>query len=392
MSISIPSGFGGSMNHNLKSDYDFLETAQKSFGDGLKQNYYGVEAPVDGPPKTLHDWNFDGLRTMRHAFKSVYQEHLKVEKDQLKATMKALKTLVAGDADVLVFNPEVIQPTLIDTFKRATPATAMVQKIPAVGKTVHVPQRDARQSPSWGAGDGATLTAVDQSFAEYTVDQAYLYMPGAVANAASSLTETVRNLMATSRQKHMEDLMFYKEQVFFRGDVSGTSNVASAIDLSAESSSYSGILEKMEDASKLVDLAGARSINLGDGLDIIENIEDNGGVPGIIFCDRGTFTKIRREASSQSRIDPNTPIFGFSSREFNIDGVTVAWTPGLTNTANQRVMVGYDLRAVAEYPLKAPELVKVGQEMADRRAFFIRNYSTLGIQATSWMYGYADGV
>jgi len=395
MSVSIPQGFGTS-GLGLGDDRQVARKAVKSYGDAIDYNFYGVQADVKEGPKTLHDWNFDGLAIKQAEFKAVYQAHLKDKKspgykNQLKAVMQAIKTLSAGDTDTLVFNPEIIQPNLIDTYRRATPAIAMVQKIPAVGKTVHVPTRDARTTPAWGDGGGGALTIVDQSFGEYTTDQAYLYNPGAVSNAAQKLTETVRNLLSTSRQKNMEDLMFYKEQVFFRGDVSGTSNVASAIDLSAEASSYSGILEKMEDASRLTDLAGARSYNLGDALDIIEKIEDNGGVTGVIFCDRGGFTKLRKDAASSSRIDPDTPKFGFSTREFNVDGVPVVWTPGLTNTANQRVMVGMDFRAVAEYPLLQPELVQAGQEVADRTAFFIRNYTTLGVQATDWMYGYVDG-
>lgn len=365
---------------NPIDDADALEMALKAYRGTVKKNYYGVPGGVKDIAKGLDEWNADGLVALHLD----YNRRLKENKGDV------LKTLGAASASTLVFNPEIIQPKLIDKVKRRSPAQAAISKTPAVGKTVHVPTRTTGVTPIWGAGDGAALTGLDQTFVEVTADQAYLYTPGSVAWAAQALTEKTINLLAESMQAHMLDHIQYKEQVMFRGDVSGTSAVASAIDLSAESSSYKGLFEVLEDDTLLVDLAGARGINIGDIELQFEFIEDAGGEPGVTYMDRATYTRVRKEAAAAGRIDFSVPKFGFGLREFNIDGIPQVWSPGLVSTAAQRSAVSLDFRAWGEYPLKPPEMVDVAQQMADKKEFFIRNYSTQVIQNSSWAYAHVD--
>ena len=359
---------------------DILKRSLNFYGEAAEMNYYGVPAAPDDVAKHLSDWNADGLvnRVLD------YRTRLEENKGDV------LKTLGAATSSTLVFNPEIIQPRLIDTVKRKFPAVTSIAKTPAVGKTVHVPVRSAGVQTIHGAGDGAALTGLDQTFVEVTGDQIYLYTPGSVAWAAQKLTEKTINLLAESMSAHMLDHQFYKEKLFFRSDVSGASGVASAIDTSAESTKFKGLFEQLEDDSRLVDLANARGINIGDIEEQYFQIEDLGGEPGITFMDRATYSRVRKEAAAQGKIDFDTPKYGFGLREFNIEGTPCVWTPGLVSTTAQRAAVSLDFRAWGEYPLLPVEMVEVAQQMADKKEFFLRNYTTLIIHTSKWAYAHVD--
>ena len=360
---------------------DILKRALNLYGEAADMNYYGVPAAPDDVAKHLGDWNADGLLNRHRDFRSRLTEN----------KGDVLKTLGAATASTLVFNPEIIQPRLIDTVKRKFPAVTSIAKTPAVGKTVHVPVRTTGVQTIHGAGDGAALTGLDQTFVEVTGDQIYLYTPGSVSWAAQKLTEKTINLLAESMSAHMLDHQFYKEKLLFRSDLSGTSAVSSAIDVSAEATGFEGLFEQLEDDSKLIDLANARGINIGDIEEQYFQIEDAGGEPGITFLDRASYSRVRKEAAAQGKIDFDTPKYGFGLREFNIEGIPCVWTPGLLSATGSRAAVSLDFRAWGEYPLLPVEMVEVAQQMADKKEFFLRNYTTLIIHTTKWAYAHVDG-
>ncbi len=371
--------YGSELNQN-----EIAIKSIESWGPAIKDKvYYGVYAPMDGPGMELKDWRFDGLKTLTEQYRNAVKAH----KGDVGA---ALKTLKPSDASTLTFNPEIIRPLQIDEVKRRTPALSAIQKLPLIGKTVNEPIRTAGVQPIWTAGDGAALTGLDQTFTPKTADVAYLNTPGSVSGGAQKLTESSINLLAESRQGHMMDHMQFKSQVLFRGDASGSSNVASAIDLSGEPSNVSGIYEVLEDDSRLIDLDGQRGINIGDIEVQYEEIEDLGGVVGVTYTDRKSWTRLRKEASAAGRIDFNTPNFGFGLRQFNIDTTPVIWEPALSSATGERSAVSIDFRAIAEYVQLNAEMVNVAQQMADKTEFFIRNYFTFLVRTSKWMFAHVD--
>lgn len=368
-------------------DIDVVEMAINAYGaKNLKKNYYGVPGDPEGPPVSLADWNADGLAGMIQDYKDQVKKNGGGEEG-------VIKTLTAGSATVGYFIPTVIMPGVIDVARRKFPLLTATPKTPAIGKTVNINKRTTRQTPEWGAGDGATLAVQDQVAVPVTADQAYLYMAGSVAGPALKLTEKTINLYVFETQKHLLDLMFYKEQVFFRGDENAGSNIASVMDLSAESTKFTGLMPALEDAGAtyFTDLAAARKIYISDIINHHELIEDRGGNPGATYVDRNTYSYVRKQAQAALVIDPDTPKFGFGLREFNIESVPVIWSPGLVSTANQRAAVTVDFRAFGEYPLLPIQHVNVAQQRADKQEFFYRNYSTFKLVAFEWCQATWDG-
>jgi len=351
------------------SDQELIEMTLNNFKGAIKKNYYGVEAPADSTPKTLRDWNANGLAEIAKSY------------EEIKKTLSV--------ANVAAVTPEFVMPELIDINRKRFPFSTSIQKVPLMGKKARRPYDNTNATPVWQGGDGADLTAVDVTPTEVTANLAYTYLPGAISYPAKQVAKETIDIYAKRTEKYYYDFMFYKEKILFRGDPSGTSAVASAIDLSAETSSVEGILPELEDQGQLTDLAGARGINLGDVETSFETVEDNGGYPAAVFTDRSTYTRLRKEASAAMRMDPDTPKFGFGLNEFNIDGIPVLWTHGLSTTSGQRAAVTVDFRAIAEHVSLAPEAVPVAQNLADRAEFFIRNYWT-ATWIAKWCYAYVD--
>jgi len=351
------------------SDQELIEMTLNNFRGAIKKNYYRVEAPANGAPKTLADWNANGLAEIAKSY------------GEIKKTLSV--------ANVAAVTPEFVMPELIDINRKRFPFCTSIQKVPLMGKKARRPYDNSNAIPVWQAGDGADLTSVDINPTEVTANLAYTYLPGAIAYPAKQVAKETLDLYAKRTEKYYYDFMYYKEKIMFRGDPSGASAVASAIDLSAASSSVEGILPELEDQSQLTDLAGARGINLGDIETSFETVEEGGGYPSIVYTDRSTYTRLRKEASAATRINPDTPRYGFGLNEFNVDGVPVVWTHGLSSTTGQRAAVVVDFRAIAEHVSLAPEAVPVAQKLADRAEFFIRNYWT-ATWISKWCYAYVD--
>lgn len=363
----------------------FMKAQNQFYFNGLEGlGYFGIHAPVNGMPKGIEDFKADGLMLAAKKTRDYFKKEFGV-----KSPTEIIKTLAVSNIGALL--PEVVYPQLIDTVKRNYPYCTYIDKITWASKTVHQPRRTSGVTPVWGAGDGAALTAQDQTFTEKTANMAYLYTPGGVAWAATRISPII-NPLVESIQGHYFDHMKYKEQVMLRGFNTGTSNISSAIDLSAQSSNIMGLLPDLEDNSRVTDLAGARQITLTDATDIAEKIENNNGQLSYFLCDRSTYTQLRNEVVAAQRNQPNDPRWGFDLNQLNIDGVPVLWSHGLSISSGQKVLVGIDARATKEFLNTPPEYVDVAQQMADKKEFFYRNYFTHLVVAPEWCYAYVDGL
>ena len=379
----MSSGF--SQKHEGEPTTDVLKAQLKFFFDGHENlNYFGIHAPVNGPPKGIEDFRADGLLLAAKKTKDQFKKEFGAD-----SPVEIIKTLAVSNVGSLL--PEVVIPQLIDIVRRNFPYATYIDKPSWGSKTVHQPRRTAGVTPVWGAGDGAALTGQDQTFTEKTANMAYLYTPGSVAWPATRVSPII-NPLIESIQGHYFDHMKYKEQVLLRGFNAGTSNVASAIDLSATASGIMGLLPDLEDNSRLTDLAGARRITLTDATDISEKIETNNGQISYYLCDRATYTQLRNEVVAAQRNQPNDPRWGFNLNQLNIDGVPVLWSHGLSTSSGQKVLIGVDARAVKEFVNTPPEYVDVAQQMADKKEFFYRNYFTHLVVAPEWCYAYVDGL
>lgn len=311
-----------------------------------------------------------------------------------RATIGDFMAKQLDSSAVSVMIPTVIDRGVTDEIARRTPAYAVTPKVAQIGKTAHVVKRTAGVDGEFVTEANAiagTITSNDQTYSEATVDMKLLFTRGTVGLFAAALTETQIDLFNQAVNDHFLDFLQYKEKILFRGRITaGAETWGSYLTVAA---GYDGIAKRVFDTklSTNMEQLSSEYISLDHVDTAIEVIADNNKEVDAFFCDFNTWSRLRKEARVQQRLEQGNLAIG-SRRPFTVDDIPVVPTAQLPRSANEKSLFALRFESI-QYRVLEPDTFRIEAQAAeDARKFQWKTYEALLVVVPQWNYVVTDGI
>ena len=294
----------------------------------------------------------------------------------------AIGTTYSGTSgSIPVMLPTIVDPSLYDKTKRATPlASGLIPRVTNKGLFADYIKRTALPSAMWKAEMGA-LDAQASTYSRAATAVKFLYAVGEISGPMMVASKVWQNALTLETEAHYRALKEMEEDTIINGypttgDVSGGTTDAKA---------FTGLIQTIttnytNKSSAVVTLSNIR--------DAIRVIREAKGEPDLIITDYKTLDDVKGLIQDLMRYPAPTASIAFGIQTIEFEGIPIIPDLFMPTTATSREMLVLSVRKQGNIQMRVLQeaaFEELGKN-ADSYRFMIKEYLTMIVVYEDWCY------
>ena len=355
-------------------------------------------------PQGAYEQSFGHLKAGTRYYVAMNKIDLRADGGSLKAAYDAglkamnVSSMAAGTTDKAII-PIYLDPQIIDTSRKFTPAVEIIPRVSNMGVTAE--WTTLSKGAAFTAVEDAALADVNDTYTRVSKVIKYLYAVGRVTGQTlaavpsfmlmgitasggnptgdfgNSSAPNAMQLEVLAKTREIKEL---EENLIFNGNAT-----TSAIAGNPDGTEYNGIIQTMSTTNAVI--KGTTALSLADLNTAIQYAFDDGGRPNVAFCSSAVYTDILGLIQTKlGYLSSEKAVFwGFTTVTYRsmVGEIPIVPSMFLSNASGSKCIYFLDLSVVEMRVLQDLTYEKLAKTN-DSDKFFLKVYEVFIIKNTSF--------